>query len=86
MAEKQCSGSGALGESESSSSLHSIPANQDRNATLSTPVEKPGQSDEIPDGGYGWVCTACVFFINAHTWGINSSYGVFLSYYLNHDY
>ena len=22
-----------------------------------------------PDGGYGWVCTACCFFINAHTWG-----------------
>lgn len=25
-----------------------------------------------PDGGYGWVCVACVFWINAHTWGINS--------------
>lgn len=25
-----------------------------------------------PDGGYGWVCVACCFFINAHTWGINS--------------
>ncbi|KAA6410826.1 MAG: mfs transporter [Lasallia pustulata] len=35
-----------------------------------------------PDGGYGWVCVACCFFINAHTWGINSSYGVFLAYYL----
>jgi hypothetical protein len=28
--------------------------------------------DVPPDGGYGWVCTACNFFINAHTWGINS--------------
>lgn len=27
---------------------------------------------EPPDGGYGWVCVACCFFINAHTWGINS--------------
>ena len=25
-----------------------------------------------PDGGYGWVCVACCFWINAHTWGINS--------------
>lgn len=28
--------------------------------------------DIPPDGGYGWVCTACVFLVNAHTWGINS--------------
>lgn len=36
-----------------------------------------------PNGGYGWVCTACVALINAHTWGINSSYGVFLAHYLS---
>lgn len=33
--------------------------------------QKPPQ-DVPPDGGYGWVCVACVFWINAHTWGINS--------------
>ncbi|KAK7416347.1 hypothetical protein QQX98_005292 [Neonectria punicea] len=38
-----------------------------------------------PNGGYGWVCTACVATINAHTWGLNSSYGVFLAYYLAND-
>lgn len=32
--------------------------------------EKP--EDVPPDGGYGWVCTGCNFFINAHTWGITS--------------
>lgn len=31
--------------------------------------------DVPPDGGYGWVCVACVFWINAHTWGINSVSG-----------
>lgn len=31
--------------------------------------EKP---DEPPNGGYGWVCVACAFCINAHTWGLNS--------------
>jgi Major Facilitator Superfamily len=45
------------------------------------------EKDEAPlDGGYGWVCVACTFLINGHTWGINSSYGVFLSYYLSHNY
>lgn len=38
-----------------------------------------------PNGGYGWVCTACVSIINAHTWGLNSSYGVFLAHYLSED-
>jgi hypothetical protein len=44
-------------------------------------VEEPDQIarrgikpvDVPPDGGYGWVCTACVFLINAHTWGVNSA-------------
>lgn len=31
--------------------------------------EKP---DEPPNGGYGWVCVFCAFWINAHTWGLNS--------------
>ncbi|OJJ42390.1 hypothetical protein ASPZODRAFT_76893 [Penicilliopsis zonata CBS 506.65] len=37
------------------------------------------------DGGYGWVVTAATFFNNAHHWGIISSYGVFLSYFLTHN-
>jgi hypothetical protein len=36
------------------------------------PQEANKQVDVPPDGGYGWVCTACVFLINAHTWGVNS--------------
>lgn len=35
-----------------------------------------------PNGGYGWTCTVCCAVINAHTWGLNSSYGVFLAHYL----
>lgn len=30
------------------------------------------REDVPPDGGYGWVCTVCMFLINAHTWGVNS--------------
>ena len=55
-------------------------------------VEQPNTTseekvdDQPPDGGYGWVCVACNFCINGHTWGINSTYGVFLGYYLSHNY
>ena len=50
------------------------------------PIEKKEEIEEPPDGGYGWVCVACCFLINAHTWGINSSYGIFLAYYLDNNY
>jgi len=49
-------------------------------------VEERKEVDEPPDGGYGWVCVACTFIINAHTWGINSSYGIFLAFYLDNNY
>lgn len=42
-------------------------------------------SEPPPNGGYGWVCTMCTALINAHTWGLNSSFGVFLAYYLDND-
>ncbi|OJD29701.1 mfs transporter [Diplodia corticola] len=45
--------------------------------------EPPRAAPPPPDGGYGWVCVACVVLINAHTWGVNSSYGVFLAHYLS---
>lgn len=37
-----------------------------------TPHPAKEEVDVPPDGGYGWICVACVFWINAHTWGINS--------------
>ncbi|KAF7548462.1 hypothetical protein G7Z17_g7028 [Cylindrodendrum hubeiense] len=49
-----------------------------------SPVEDNGPPPP-PNGGYGWVCTASVATINAHTWGLNSSYGVFLAYYLKNN-
>ncbi|KAF3480252.1 Mch2p [Arthroderma uncinatum] len=48
-------------------------------------LEEKEPEDIPPDGGYGWVCVLCACLINANTWGVNSSYGVFLSYYLEND-
>ncbi|KXJ89203.1 major facilitator superfamily domain-containing protein [Microdochium bolleyi] len=44
---------------------------------------------EVPvfkEGGYGWAVVAGVFVLNMHTWGLNSSFGVFLAYYLRNDF
>ncbi|KAL3434640.1 major facilitator superfamily domain-containing protein [Aspergillus tetrazonus] len=71
------------GQDIQESSEEKCPENIDDERT-STVAAKSG-GDLPPDGGYGWVCVASVFWINAHTWGINSSYGVFLAYYLSHD-
>ncbi|GJC91114.1 putative transporter MCH2 [Colletotrichum liriopes] len=46
-------------------------------------AHRPSDQVEFKEGGYGWVVVGCVFLINAHTWGLNSSYAVFLAYYLN---
>ncbi|KAJ5725708.1 uncharacterized protein N7483_007065 [Penicillium malachiteum] len=50
-----------------------------------SPNNVESASEEFHEGGYGWVCVACTFLINAHTWGINAAYGVFLFYYLSSD-
>ncbi|SCU77291.1 LAME_0A00518g1_1 [Lachancea meyersii CBS 8951] len=42
--------------------------------------------DPPPDGGYGWVCCTSVALMNFATWGPNTCYGIFLSYFLSSDY
>ncbi|SCU79371.1 LADA_0B00210g1_1 [Lachancea dasiensis] len=42
--------------------------------------------DPPPDGGYGWVCCGCVALMNFATWGPNTCYGIFLSYFLSSNY
>ncbi|KAI1676102.1 MFS-1 domain containing protein [Pyrenophora tritici-repentis] len=53
-----------------------------------TPVNEAIEERKVdvpPNGGYGWVCIAAVAIINAHTWGLNSAYAVFLAYYLSNN-
>jgi len=50
-----------------------------------SPLETDSPEDaepEFKEGGYGWVVVFSVLLVNAHTWGLNSSYAVFLAYYL----
>ncbi|ORY66484.1 major facilitator superfamily domain-containing protein [Pseudomassariella vexata] len=53
-------------------------SSSDNNESANQPVA------EFREGGYGWLVTPSipVALLNAHTWGLNSSFAVFLAYYL----
>ena len=38
-----------------------------------------------PDTGYAWIVVLSVFLIMFNTWGCNSAFGVFLSFFLSHN-
>ncbi|KAF2691373.1 MFS general substrate transporter [Lentithecium fluviatile CBS 122367] len=74
---------GINGDALSNSDVDAQVARED-GGEESGPEQESGEKKEDvpPNGGYGWVCVACIATINAHTWGLNSSYAVFLAYYL----
>ncbi|KAK4110570.1 MFS general substrate transporter [Canariomyces notabilis] len=58
---------------------------KENTASDETPIESDrsaGEEAEFKEGGYGWVVVVSVLLVNAHTWGLNSAYAVFLAYYL----
>ncbi|KAI1271961.1 major facilitator superfamily domain-containing protein [Xylaria sp. FL0933] len=57
--------------------VHGEPSQQQKEQHHQLP-----QAQEVKDGGYGWVVVTAVAFLNAHSWGINSSFAVFLAYYI----
>lgn len=59
----------------------SLRDNSDPLTPSSLPAHARDREYVPPDGGYGWVCVASVFMINAHTWGLNfvSSHWSYLS-------
>lgn len=69
----------------------SVPKKSEDNVDTISVLENDGlyaedeYSDAPPDGGYGWICCACVAMINFATWGPNTCYGVFLSYFLSNE-
>ncbi|CAG9953772.1 unnamed protein product [Clonostachys rosea f. rosea IK726] len=65
----------------------SQPNNLDPTNTINVAAVEEGQSsvEPPPDGGYGWVCAGAASVINAHSWGFNSAYAVFLAHYLSND-
>ncbi|KAI9170726.1 MFS general substrate transporter [Paramyrothecium foliicola] len=63
----------------------SLPRNGTASEADTQVTEAPQVHAPPPNGGYGWLCTFCVALINAHTWGLNSSYGVFLAHYLANE-
>lgn len=62
-----------------------LTAPETKSEPTSPPPLQPNEPPPPPNGGYGWVCTFCCAMINAHTWGLNSSFGVFLAHYLDND-
>lgn len=44
------------------------------------------EHDVLPNGGYGWVIVFCLLGLNACTWGVNTSYGVYSAYFLQFNY
>ncbi|CDO95830.1 unnamed protein product [Kluyveromyces dobzhanskii CBS 2104] len=77
---------------QDATSRHSTCPKDSGTVETSTEIDNDGlyNSDDIvdppPDGGYGWICCACVAVMNFCTWGPNTCYGVFLSYYLSSSY
>ncbi|KAI3319054.1 monocarboxylate transporter [Xylariaceae sp. AK1471] len=58
---------------------------QENNTRHTTTGDDTAGLNEPPNGGYGWVCAAAVSVLNAHSWGFNSAYAVFLAHYLRND-
>ncbi|TXC04012.1 hypothetical protein FocTR4_00000193 [Fusarium oxysporum f. sp. cubense] len=52
-------------------------------------MHESGQADDdvllSPDGGYGWVVVGSCFILNALTWGVTASFGVYLTEYVSSE-
>ncbi|KAF5123883.1 putative transporter MCH2 [Metarhizium anisopliae] len=85
-AKKQLLNRDTLVQPSSDAGAQGISNPEKRNLQSSIEAQSNSDANYVPppppNGGYGWVCTACVALVNAHTWGLNSSYGVFLAHYL----
>lgn len=78
-------GSGFRPSSQLTNSNDSCEVNPTEKEDIEEQKDK-GNTDltDIPDGGYGWLIVLACFLINFNTWGANSGFAIYLSYYLNH--
>ncbi|KAI7473584.1 MFS monocarboxylate transporter-like protein [Hortaea werneckii] len=86
----------SIGRGVPMTGLSTLGPNNKAAATDAVPLENYPQpvapattrdlDDAPPDGGYGWVCCGAIGLLNAFTWGLAASYGVYLSHYLADDY
>jgi hypothetical protein len=65
--------------------LDRIDSSSQPESDIDPPQDATSVEDVPPNGGYGWVCTACVFMLNAHSWGINSVSNASLPFCLDAD-
>lgn len=72
---------------EADTTVHDKEASENSTATDRIELaEEESEHDVLPNGGYGWVIVFSLLGLNACTWGINTTYGVFTSYFLEHNY
>ncbi|KAI0176616.1 MFS transporter-like protein [Pestalotiopsis sp. NC0098] len=62
-----------------------VPSVNETQRPAPTAQEPQSSPEEVKDGGYGWVVVIAAALLNFHTWGLNSSYAVFLAYYLRNQ-
>jgi MFS family permease len=78
--------SSSIPEKQCSQSSQTPSPSQPLSAQFHTPPtsqELLNHDHDIPDGGYGWIIVLAICIINAFTWGVLASYGVYLAYYLS---
>ncbi|KAJ1032006.1 hypothetical protein NDA13_002382 [Ustilago tritici] len=66
--------------------LSATQAEKQVDLSTTTNVNLSDSQFTIREGGYGWVNVVCSIFLNAVTWGVNTTFGVYFSYYLQNDY
>ncbi|KAI1325277.1 MFS general substrate transporter [Xylariaceae sp. FL0255] len=66
-------------------SLPEVPVSLEKAPSDDEEQQLPPPQDDFKEGGFGWVVIIAVAVLNAHTWGLNSSYAVFLAHYLKNN-
>jgi MFS family permease len=78
----------SMSQDESEPNVESLSTNSEKNMIPSDLEKDKPLTDENEfqyDVGYAWVIVFGVFLLNFSTWGMNSGFAIYFSYYLNND-